>query len=195
MTTKLLVQLLFLLAVQPLQVQAVYSATSTDPSQIGSIFCQRPYKGANTMDLFYPQLTIDNPVLDQLALLECDCRVGIINNFYQYADTSTLTTARMGDLSISRNKGLIATIKTSWSTATGALQGISVSTNSKLVRVVGTIGNGASTFTPAHVFYVTAVQVTTFFDASISEIPLICSIYIETNKAASYAQDNCGAKT
>ncbi len=57
------------------------------------------------MDLFYTQLSIDNSVNSQIGLLECDFRVGIVNNLYQYAEKSLLTTARMGDLSISTNKG------------------------------------------------------------------------------------------
>jgi hypothetical protein len=66
------------------------------------------------MDIFYPFLTIDNSAKDQVSNNppECNCRVGIVNRFYQYADNSTLTTATLGELSISTDSGRITSIKT-----------------------------------------------------------------------------------
>ena len=138
---------LLLLALGLNNASAVYTATSTDPEQIGSMFCQRSYPTSNTMDIFYPALTIDTSGKDQLnnSPPECNCRVGIVNRYYQFADSSILTPAKLGDLSTSNNNGRITSIKTQWDSTSGALIGVSVGTPKPAYRVVGTINTGAIT--------------------------------------------------
>ncbi len=84
----------------------------------------------------------------------------------------------MGELSLGLTNSKIAEIKTEWNTTAGALVGIAMGTPKPAYRVVGTIGTGADTVSLSPFVYVTSLNVSTFYDPSISEIPLVCSIYI-----------------